>query len=245
MKKELSNQVRELYTESALAIRESEKKKPVINGVAIVTNKRTVLWEGDTYREVEIVESSCIDKAFIDAQDIKLNLYHDRQKSIARTPKSLRVEPRENGLHFESDIPDCDLGKQAQALIDNGTIRGCSFEFYPKTYTTTEEVGADGKKEYIIRHSEFKKITALTLALDPAYKQTSVSVRELFEEQHPAKEPSQEEREAEAKAEADKQAAEQVAQAEKEAQEAKAREIAINQQKIARIRRETEMLNQQ
>ena len=238
MKKELSNQVRELYTESALAIRESDKK-PVINGVAIVTNKRTVLWEGDTYREVEIVESSCIDKAFIDAQDIKLNLYHDRQKSIARTPKSLRVEPREDGLHFESDIPDCDLGKQAQALIDNGTIRGCSFEFYPKTYTTTEEVGADGKKEYIIRHTEFKKITALTLALDPAYKQTSVSVRELFEEQHPVEEPSQEEREA------DKQAAEQAAQAEKEAQEAKAREIATNQQKIARIRRETEMLNQQ
>lgn len=239
MKKELSNQVRELYTESALAIRESEKT-PVIEGVAIVTNKRTVLWEGDTYREVEIVESSCIDKAFIDAQDIKLNLYHDRQKSIARTPKSLRVEPREDGLHFESDIPDCDLGKQAQALIDNGTIRGCSFEFYPKTYTTTEEVGADGKKEYIIRHTEFKKITALTLALDPAYKQTSVSVRELFEEQHPA-----EERDDEAKAEADKQAAEQAAQAEKEAQEAKAREIATNQQKIARIRRETEMLNQQ
>lgn len=241
MKKELSNQVRELYTESALAIRESEKM-PVINGVAIVTNKRTVLWEGDTYREVEIVESSCIDKAFIDAQDIKLNLYHDRQKSIARTPKSLRVEPREDGLHFESDIPGCDLGKQAKALIDNGTIRGCSFEFYPKTYTTTEEVGADGKKEYVIRHTEFKKITALTLALDPAYKQTSVSVRELFEEQHPVEEPSQEEREAEAKAEADKQAAEQ---AEKEAQEAKAREIANNQQKIARIRRETEMLNQQ
>lgn len=241
MKKELSNQVRELYTESALAIRESEKM-PVINGVAIVTNKRTVLWEGDTYREVEIVESSCTDKAFIDAQDIKLNLYHDRQKSIARTPKSLRVEPREDGLHFESDIPDCDLGKQAKALIDNGTIRGCSFEFYPKNYTTTEEVGADGKKEYVIRHTEFKKITALTLALDPAYKQTSVSVRELFEEQHPVEELSQEEREAEAKAEADKQAAEQ---AEKEAQEAKVREIATNQQKIARIRRETEMLNQQ
>ena len=240
MKKELSTQVRELYTESALAIRESEKM-PVINGVAIVTNKRTVLWEGDTYREVEIVEPSCIDKAFIDAQDIKLNLYHDRQKSIARTPKSLRVEPREDGLHFESDIPDCDLGKQAQALIDNETIRGCSFEFYPKTYTTTEEVGADGKKEYIIRHTEFKKITALTLALDPAYKQTSVSVRELFEEQHPVEEPSQEQREAEA----DKQAAEQAAQAEKEAQEAKAREIATSQQKIARIRRETEMLNQQ
>lgn len=244
MKKELSNQVRELYTESALSIRESEKE-PVIDGVAIVTNKRTVLWEGDTYREVEIVESSCIDKAFIDAQDIKLNLYHDRQKSIARTPKSLRVEPREDGLHFDSDIPDCDLGKQAQALIDNGTIRGCSFEFYPKTYTTTEEVGADGKKEYVIRHTEFKKITALTLALDPAYKQTSVSVRELFEEQHPVEESSQEEREDEAKAEADKQAAEQAAQAEKEAQEAKAREIVTSQQKIARIRRETEMLNQQ
>ena len=69
MKKELSNQVRELYTESALAIRESEKK-PVINGVAIVTNKRTVLWEGDTYREVEIVEPSCIDKAFIDQMNM-------------------------------------------------------------------------------------------------------------------------------------------------------------------------------
>ena len=158
----------------------------IIEGVAIVTNKETVLYEGSDWREIEVIDPSCINEAFIREQDITLNLLHDRASSIARTPQSLRVESREDGLHFEADVPDCDLGKRAQALIANGTYTGCSFEFWPKDYTTTERRGADGKTEYVIRHTAFKKIDALTIAMKPAYNQTSVGLREAMEGDHQA-----------------------------------------------------------
>ena len=175
---------REVFCAGSLAVREDNDKK-IIEGVAIVTEQETVLWEGSDYREIEVIAQSCINREFIAQQNMTLNLLHNRDESFARTPNSLRVEPREDGLHFEADIPDCDLGKRARALTENGTYQGCSFEFYPKDYQVTEREAADGKKEYVIRHSAFEKITALTLALNPAYPTTSVGVRELYREQHP------------------------------------------------------------
>ena len=171
---------REVFCAGALAVREGDDKK-VIEGVAIVTEKETVLWEGSDYREIEVIAKSCINREFIAQQDMTLNLLHNRDESFARTPNSLRVEPREDGLHFEADVPDCDLGKRARALTENGTYSGCSFEFYPKDYQVTERQAADGKKEYVIRHTAFERITALTLAMNPAYPTTSVGVRELWE----------------------------------------------------------------
>ena len=176
---------REHYSAGKFSVREGEDKGKVIEGVAIVTEQETVLWEGSDYREIEVIAQSCIAPDFIAKQDMAINLLHNRDESFARTPNSLRVESREDGLHFEADVPDCDLGKRAQALTENGTYQGCSFEFYPKDYEVSERKAADGKTEYVIRHTAFEKIVALTLAMNPAYPTTSVGVRELYREQHP------------------------------------------------------------
>ena len=204
---------REVFCAGSLAVREGDDKK-IIEGVAIVTEKETVLWEGSDYREVEIIAHSCINREFIAQQNMTLNLLHNRDESFARTPKSLRVEPREDGLHFEADIPDCDLGKRARALTENGTYQGCSFEFYPKDYEVTERQAADGKKEYVIRHTAFERITALTLAMNPAYPTTSVGVRELYEKNH---QETEEEKAAREKAEREARELEELEQQEREA----------------------------
>ena len=184
---------REVFCAGSLAVREGDDKN-IIEGVAIVTEQETVLWEGSDYREIEVIAQSCINSEFIAQQNMTLNLLHNRDESFARTPKSLRVESREDGLHFEADIPDCDLGKRARALTENGTYQGCSFEFYPKDYQVSERQAADGKTEYIIRHTAFERITALTLAMNPAYPTTSVGVRELYREQHPEQREDDEEK---------------------------------------------------
>ena len=176
---------REMFCAGQLAVREGDDKGKKIAGVAIVTEQETVLWEGSDYREIEVIAQSCIAPDFIAQQDMTLNLLHNRDESFARTPNSLRVESREDGLHFEADIPDCDLGKRALALTENGTYKGCSFEFYPKDYQVSERQAADGKTEYVIRHTAFERVSALTLAMNPAYPTTSVGVRELYREQHP------------------------------------------------------------
>ena len=113
---------REMFCAGSLTVRESGDKGNIIEGVAIVTEQETVLWEGSDYREIEVIAKSCIAPDFIAQQDMTLNLLHNRDESFARTPNSLRVEPREDGLHFEADVPDCDLGKRAQALTENGTV---------------------------------------------------------------------------------------------------------------------------
>ena len=232
--KEIKITKREVFRPSAVSLREAEDKSGIIEGVAIVTNKETVLYEESDWREVEVIDPSCLNEDFIREQDIKLNLLHERNSAIARTPNSLRVFAGEDGLHFEADVPDCDLGKRAKALIENGTYTGCSFEFYAKDYSLSERQGADGKTEYVVRHTAFEKIGALTIAMDPAYEQTSVKAREIYQAEH-SRETEDEE--------AERLAAEQAAQEAAEKAEAeKARELKERNQNIARIRRETEML---
>lgn len=166
-----------------LSMSREDGQPATIQGIAIVTGQECVLYECDTFREIEVIAPSCLSSSFLSSQDIKLNLLHEREYSFARSNKgkgTLSLAIRENNLHFESPVPDCDLGQRAIALISNGTYTGCSFEFTPKDYEISEREGADGKREYIITHTAFKSITALTIAMDPAYPTTSVGLRELL-----------------------------------------------------------------
>ena len=172
------------YQPTGMLVREEGENEPTISGVAVVVGQETVIYENDEWREVEMIAPSCISQEFIDSQDIKLNLLHERNYSFARCNKgegSLSLETGEDGLHFSTPIPDCDLGNRAKALIDNGTYTGCSFEFWAKDYEVSEREGADGKKEYVITHKAFERIGAITIGMDPAYEQTSVGLREAVE----------------------------------------------------------------
>jgi phage head maturation protease len=89
-------------------------------------------------------------------------------------------------------------------MVRRGDYSGCSFEFYPKDYEVERTKGADGKDEVIIRHKSFEFLSALTIGMDPAYKQTSVNAREMDkltpEGKREAEEAEQQKREAEEKA---------------------------------------------
>lgn len=220
---EIKLRKREGFTAGGVQLRENGEAN-TIEGLAIVTNKETVLYDCGDWREVEIIDPSCLNAEFLAAQDIKLNLLHERRDSFARTP-NLRVFAGEDGLHFETEIPNCDIGQRAKALIGNGTYTGCSFEFYAKDYAVSERTAADGKTEYVIRHTAFEKITALTIAMDPAYEQTSVKAREIYQAEHPEL-LAQAQREAQAQAQA----------------EAAKREQEMRDMEIATLRRKAEML---
>ena len=182
-------QKRTAYQTEGLLMRESKSGDSlgVIEGVAIVTEQETVIYEDESYRELEVISSSCVTEDVIKKEDIKINLLHDRGSSFGRSKQgegSLKLYSRADGLHFEIEVPDCDLGKRAKALVDNGTYTGCSFEFWPKDYEVSEREGKDGKTEYLVRHKAFERIGAITIGMDPAYEQTSVQAREIYEEAH-------------------------------------------------------------
>ena len=229
-KDEIKLHKREGFTAGGVHHREDGEKANIIEGLAIVGNQEPVLFEGSDWREIEGIDPACLNDEFLAAQDIKLNLLHERRDSFARTP-NLHVFTGEDGLHFDTEAPDCDLGQRAKALIGNGTYTGCSFEFYAKDYTVSERTAADGKTEYVIRHTAFEKITALTIAMDPAYEQTSVKAREMYLAEHPESQVAE-------------KSAQESAQREAEAKAAAQREQAKRDAQIARIHREMELLNQ-
>ena len=173
--------------ECQLAIREAaqdaQSESRTITGTAIVFNRESQELDdwGERFKEVILPEACSM--AFLNTQDVKLNLLHDRQLTIARCNKgdanaSLRLSVDANGVNFEFDAPRCDLGDRALELVRTGVYSGCSFEFRPKDY----EKKVEGDSVTII-HRSFERLGAITLGMDPAYTQTSVNVRELIKAQ--------------------------------------------------------------
>jgi HK97 family phage prohead protease len=170
--------------ECQLAIREAaqdaQSESRTITGTAIVFNRESQELDdwGERFKEIILPEACSM--AFLNTQDVKLNLLHERELTIARCNKgdanaSLRLSVDANGVNFEFDAPRCDLGDRALELVRTGVYSGCSFEFRPKDY----EKKVEGDSVTII-HRSFERLGAITLGMDPAYTQTSVNVRELI-----------------------------------------------------------------
>ena len=135
---------------------------------------------GQTFREVIAPEAATMD--FLNTQDIKINMLHMRELTFGRAKRGVsgnaRLSVDNEGVNFEVDVPNCDLGIRARELTKAGVYDGCSFEFWPDKYDVEEREG----KVPLVRHTHFRAITALTLGMDPAYLQTSLHARELYDQ---------------------------------------------------------------
>lgn len=175
-------------TPCRLSVKEMRESAPagesrVIEGVAIVFGPEyrvTDSW-GDTY--VERISPEAVTTDWLKTQDVKLNLLHERNATIARCNKgkgNLQMSVEKDGLHFSFEAPACDLGDRALALVHAGVYSGCSFEFYPQDYEVKETLDASGDTVTEVTHTRFESLSALTIAMDPAYEETSVTARELL-----------------------------------------------------------------
>lgn len=197
-------QIRQRFIATGVEVREGEGDSRVLKGKAVCFNEVTTLWDGKYYVEKEIISPTCITEGFLREQDVKLNLLHNRNESIARNNKgvgTLKFELREDGLYWEAEMPKCDLGDRALELVRNKTYTGCSFEFYPEEYTESVTTLADGREEETVTHTKFRSLSAITIALDPAYQGTSVSEREAYQKRENDRDEELAKREAEKKAE--------------------------------------------
>ena len=197
-------QIRQRFIATGVEVREGEGDSRVLKGKAVGFNEVTTLWDGKYYVEKEIISPSCITEEFLREQDVKLNLLHNRNESIARNNKgvgTLKFELREDGLYWEAEMPKCDLGDRALELVRNKTYTGCSFEFYPEEYTEAVTTLSDGREEETVTHTKFRSLSAITIALDPAYQGTSVSEREAYQKRENDRDAELAAREAEKKAE--------------------------------------------
>lgn len=182
-----------------------------ITGRAIVFNAESQVLDeyGQTFREVIAPEAATMD--FLNTQDIKINMLHMRELTFGRAKRGVgnaRLSVDSQGVNFEVAVPNCDLGIRARELTKARVYDGCSFEFWPDKFDIEEREG----KVPLVRHTHFRAITALTLGMDPAYLQTSLSARELLDSIEHREDEEEEKKaaeEAEAKAKAEQEAKEQ------------------------------------
>ena len=172
--------------ECQLSVREAapdaEGESRTITGTAIVFDAESEVLDDWGYRFREVIKPEACTMEFLNTQDIKMNMLHDRQLTIARanTGKgSLRLSVDDKGVNFEFEAPKCDIGDRCLEMVRRGDYSGCSFEFYPEDYDVEER---EGGKDVKITHKKFRALTALTIGMDPAYRQTSVNARELQEQ---------------------------------------------------------------
>ena len=152
-----------------------------ISGRAICFNAESQVIDDWGMRFREVIDPAAVTEEFLRTQDIKVNLLHMRELTFGRIKRgesqTVTLNVCREGLDFEMKVPNCDLGIRARELTKAGVYDGCSFEFWPDKYDVMEREG----DVPLVRHTKFRAITALTLGMDPAYLQTSLSARELIE----------------------------------------------------------------
>ena len=168
-----------------LAVREAPQdaqgESRTITGRAIVFNRESEMLDDWGYKFREVILPEAVTMAFLNSQDIKMNMLHSRDLTVARCNKgegSMRLSVDDQGVSFEFEAPRCDIGDRCLEMVRRGDYSGCSFEFYPEEYDVEER---EGGKDVKIIHKKFRALTALTIGMDPAYKQTTVNARELYE----------------------------------------------------------------
>lgn len=198
-----------LHTQCELHVREAgegEAPSRVIAGYAILFGVPSdPLWSDDDSEAREVIESGAVTKEFLDGQDIKMTMFHNRQLILARSKNgvgTLKYSVDAKGVAFEFEAPNTTDGDKALELVKRGDISGCSFAFDTHYWSSdfverrSKVVNNYNMIEYHVK--AINRIYDFTLALDPAYPETSVEAREFTEElKHEGeqkREPSEEEK---------------------------------------------------
>lgn len=181
---------RAITTPMALHIREKgggEAPSRTIEGYAVLFDTPSEpLWNDEQSEAREIIDPTAITREFLDTQDIKMTMFHDRQLILARSNKgegTLKYDVDEKGVAFSFDAPNTADGDKALELVKRGDISGCSFMFATRYYDETcvehKVEQRDGKVFESYRVKSILGVYDFTLAADPAYPDTTVEAREL------------------------------------------------------------------
>lgn len=165
----------------------AEGDSRTIEGYAIVFGTPSkVLYVDGRGREVrEVISAEAVSAELLGGSDIKMTMFHDHQLILARSNKghgSLSYTIDEHGVLFTFEAPHTADGDKALELVRRGDISGCSFAFCidgddPKAVSVKRSEGGT-----TITINKIAKIFDFSLAANPAYPDTSVSLRELIDQ---------------------------------------------------------------
>ena len=182
-KKEIRSFIGGKYRPIIREVAEGEVQSRTIEGYAIIFDVESrILGDIDGlpyYRE--IIEPGAITEERLKEMDIKMTMYHNREKILARSRNgegTLKLSVDEVGVKYSFEAPNTVDGDTAIELVKRGDLFGSSFMFWVGMLDFTRERGKDGI--YIHRVKHIRKIDDMTIAADPAYEQTTVAAREAY-----------------------------------------------------------------
>lgn len=161
---------------------EGENNSRTIEGYAIVfgVESRILSDYWDNYRE--IIEPGAITEERLKEMDIKMTMYHNREKILARSTNgegTLKLTVDDVGVKYSFEAPNTVDGDTALELVKRGDLSGSSFMFW-----TDEKSGVSYEKRsdgiMLRRVKTIGMIYDMTIAADPAYEQTTVAAREAY-----------------------------------------------------------------
>lgn len=153
------------------------KGKMIVEGMPIVFDQPTVLFEyedeyGNPVQIKEVIEKGALDKT--DVRDCFFKYNHSNNvMAMARVKNgTLKLELRDDGLFMRAELADTTAGRDLYTLIKRGDIDKMSFAF---------NIGKEeyDEKEHMFRVQEISKLWDVAAVNVPAYDGTSIYARRL------------------------------------------------------------------
>lgn len=144
-----------------------------VNGIPIVFNRETVLYEieGKQYREK--IDPRALDGAIID--DVVLNIDHKGKPAAKTKNGTLKLEVRNDGVYMSADLGKNATGRELHEDIVNGFYDKMSFAF------SIDEGGDSYDRDTRTRTvTKIKRLYDVSAVTTPAYQETSISARSFF-----------------------------------------------------------------
>lgn len=151
---------------------------------AFTTNGRTVSGYAIRFNEdsafmgfTERINPSALPTSMLENADIFAYFNHDWSKVLARTPNSLKLDLRDDGLYYEFEAPNTQDGNDLLEHIKRGEMYGTSFAFSLPEDGSGEVWTKQEDGTYIREIIMFDALYEISPVYTPAYPTTSVSAR--------------------------------------------------------------------
>ena len=147
---------------------EDEEKRVKVEGYAAVFNSETEL-----YGLRESIDPGAFAEA-LESSDVRALFNHDANMLLARTGSgTLKLSVDQQGLKYEFDLPDTQLGRDLGVLMERGDLAESSFAF-----TVSDEEWRDLDKDIPLRViKKIDKLFDVAPVTYPAYADTTVALR--------------------------------------------------------------------
>lgn len=146
--------------------------KMVLEGYAVIFNSPTVLFRYGDVEYKEVIDAKAFEEC--DTSDCCLKYNHGGMLLARTRGGSLQLKVDEKGLFFRAELFETSTSKDVYSIVKQGGLDKCSFAFQVREESFDEKTNT----RTILKIEKLYDVAVVDI---PAYDDTSVHARSLFE----------------------------------------------------------------